>query len=204
MKITEVRTTPLHVLFKTPYHWALGVDEGADVVLVEIDTDAGLTGIGESMGQPSAAAVIALIEPAAPRLIGQPAADIARLTAEARLAMMGCGATPRYASQSVTGLDLALWDVAGKAAGQPVHRLLGGAVRDHVSYFAFPQGGTPEALAAEAATAAQADIPVIYFKVGRGEAVDMANLAGARQGGGRCAHRRRSMRLFGGRGLRGV
>ena len=60
MKITEVRTTPLHVLFKTPYHWALGVDEGADVVLVEIATDAGLTGIGESMGQPSAAAVLAM------------------------------------------------------------------------------------------------------------------------------------------------
>ena len=181
MKITEVRTTPLHVLFKTPYHWALGVDEGADVVLVEVETDAGLTGIGESMGQPSAAAVLALIEAAAPRLLGQPAADIARLTAEARLAMMGCGATPRYASQSVTGLDMALWDVAGKAVGQPVHRLLGGAVRDHISYFAFPQGGTADELAAEAATAAKAGYPVIYFKVGRGEAVDMANVAAVRE-----------------------
>ena len=180
MKITEVRTTPLHVLFKTPYHWALGVDEGADVVLVEIETDAGLTGIGESMGQPSAAAVLAMLEAATPRLVGAPAADIARLTGEARLAMMGCGATPRFASQCVTGLDMALWDLAGKAAGQPVHRLLGGAVRDHVSYFAFPQGESAAALAAEAAVGAAEDYPVIYFKIGRGEDIDMANVAAVR------------------------
>ena len=180
MKVTEVRTTPIHVLFKTPYHWALGVDEGADVVLIEIETDAGLIGIGESMGQPSAAAVLAMIEAAAPRLVGQPAADIARLTGEARAAMMGCGATPRYASQSVTGLDMALWDLAGKAAGQPVHRLLGGAVREYVSYFAFPQGETTAALAAEAAVGAAEGYPVIYFKIGRGEEIDMANLAAVR------------------------
>jgi muconate cycloisomerase len=181
MKITGVRTTPLQVLFKTAYHWALGVDEGADVVLVEIETDAGITGIGESMGQPSAAAVIAMLEAALPRLVGAPAADIARLTAEARLAMMGCGATPRYASQAVTGLDLALWDLAGKAAGQPAHQLLGGAVRDHVSYFAFPQGETTEALVAEAAVGAAEGYPVIYFKIGRGEDIDMANVAAVRQ-----------------------
>ena len=180
MKITEVRTTPLHVLFKTPYHWALGVDEGADVVLVEIATDAGLTGIGESMGQPSAAAVLAMLDAATPRLVGAPAADIARLTGEARLAMMGCGAASRFASQCVTGLDMALWDLAGKAAGQPVHRLLGGAVRDHVSYFAFPQGESAAALAAEAAVGAAEDYPVIYFKIGRGEDIDMANVAAVR------------------------
>jgi L-alanine-DL-glutamate epimerase-like enolase superfamily enzyme len=181
MKITEVRTTPLHVLFKTPYHWALGVDEGADVVLVEIETDAGPIGIGESMGQPSATAVLALVDAARPRLVGEPAADIARLTGEAHAAMMGCGATPRYASQSVTGLDMALWDLAGKATGQPVHRLLGGAVRDHVSYFAFPQGETTAALVAEAAIGAAEDYPVIYFKIGRGEDIDMANVAAVRE-----------------------
>ncbi len=181
MRITGVRVTPLHVMFKTPYHWALGVDEGADVVLVEIETDAGITGIGESMGQPSAAAVMAMLDSAVPRLVGAPAADIARLTAEARAAMMGCGATPRYASQAVTGLDMALWDLAGKAAGQPAHRLFGGAVRDHVSYFAFPQGESAQALAAEAAAGAAEDYPVIYFKIGRGEDVDMANVAAVRE-----------------------
>ncbi len=180
MKITAVRSTPLHVLFKTPYHWALGVDEGADVVLVEVETDAGITGIGETMGQPTAAAALAMLEAASSRLVGQPAADIARLTAEARIAMMGCGATPRYASQSVIGLDMALWDLAGKAVGQPLHRLLGGAVREHVSYFAFPQGETSEALAAEAAVGAAEGYAVIYFKIGRGEDIDMANVAAVR------------------------
>ena len=43
----------------------------------------------------------------------------------------------RYSNQILTGVELALWDALGKALGQPVHRLLGGAVRDEIAYFGF-------------------------------------------------------------------
>ena len=47
MKITEVRTRPLLVPYKKPYHWAQGVVDGAAVILVEVKTDEGISGYGE-------------------------------------------------------------------------------------------------------------------------------------------------------------
>ena len=47
--ITGVHLTPLFLTFKQPYHWAGRVDHGSPVVLVEIQTDAGITGVGESV-----------------------------------------------------------------------------------------------------------------------------------------------------------
>jgi len=54
MKITGIRTTPLLVPYKVPYHWARGVEEGATVVLVEVESDGGIVGFGESLGAPDA------------------------------------------------------------------------------------------------------------------------------------------------------
>ena len=73
----------------------------------------------------------------------------------------------------LAGLEMALWDVMGKATGRAVHELLGGAVRDEVAYFGFPTGETPEVIAAEAREMAEAGHDVIYVKVGRGDALDL-------------------------------
>ena len=75
---------------------------------------------------------------------------------------------------------MALWDLAGKAAGCPVHHLLGGAVRDEVDYFGFVQGDTTEELEEDAVALAAAGYPVIYLKVGRGEEADLRNTAAVR------------------------
>ena len=80
----------------------------------------------------------------------------------------------------LAGLEMALWDIIGKAAGQPVHQLLGGAVRDEVDYFGFVQGDTTEELVEDAATLAAAGYGVIYLKVGRGEDADLRNAAAVR------------------------
>ena len=75
---------------------------------------------------------------------------------------------------------MALWDLAGKAAGLPVHRLLGGAVHREVDYFAFPQGDTVEELAAASRRAADEGYGVVYIKIGRGERFDMEAAAAVR------------------------
>jgi muconate cycloisomerase len=69
---------------------------------------------------------------------------------------------------------MALWDVAGKANGCAVHELLGGAVRDRIQYFGFPQGDSAEELARDALRWADAGCDVIYVKVGRGAELDLA------------------------------
>ena len=89
MRITAVRTTPLLLPYRQPYHWAYGVMDGAEPVLVEIETDAGITGYGESIGATDAAAVLAALRRVTPDLIGHEAFAIARLTEpeRARLAL---------------------------------------------------------------------------------------------------------------------
>ncbi|HQF51740.1 MAG TPA: hypothetical protein PLE63_02215, partial [Thermoleophilia bacterium] len=70
--ITGIRLTPLLLAFKEPYHWAGRVDHGSPVVLVEVETDAGITGIGESVSSLAAEITTAAFRAVEPLLVGQP------------------------------------------------------------------------------------------------------------------------------------
>jgi len=177
LKITEVRTTPLLVPYTSPYHWAQGVIDGATVILVEVHTDAGLTGYGESVGTPSAEGIQSYIDMAGAICIDRSPFENAQLMAQAYHALfqaLGTCSSPRFGGQVLAGLEMALWDLMGKAAGLAVHELMGGAVRDEIQYFGFAQGETAEEIAAEAKLLAESGCEVIYFKVGRGDALDIA------------------------------
>ena len=183
--ITGVRLTPLFLTFKEPYHWAGRVDHGSPVVLVEVETDAGITGVGESVSSLAAEMTTAALRSVEPLFVGQPVHDVARLVHEAR--HLGTfNHMPWFADFALSGFEMALWDAVGKAAGQPVYRLLGGAVRSEVDYFGFVQGDTTEQLVAHARELAEAGHGVIYLKVGRGDEADVRNTAAVREAiGGR-------------------
>ena len=177
MKITEVRTRPLLVPYTSPYHWAQGVIDGAMVILVEVETDEGFTGYGESIGTPSAEGIQSFINLAGAICVGRSPFENAQLMAEAYHALfqaLGTCSSPRFGGQVLAGLEMALWDLAGKATGLAAHELMGGAVRDEIQYFGFAQGETAAQIAAEAKTLAESGCEVIYFKVGRGDALDIA------------------------------
>ena len=177
MKVTEVRTTPLFVPYAKPYYWAQGRMDGADVILVEVMTDEGVTGYGECVGSPTAAGIRAFLAEAAKLVVGRDPFCNARLMAEAYHSLFqerGTCSAPRFAGQVLAGLEMALWDVMGKASGRAVYELLGGAVQDTISYFGFPQGRTPEEIADEARSFAEQGFDVIYVKVGQGDAIDLA------------------------------
>lgn len=135
MKITDVRATHVRVPLDTPYLNARGAMGAFDSVIVRVETDAGLVGVGESCpfnfsaGDPRAAfadgAVLARLVngPIAAALSGADPLDIEALVTRA-LALAGDNV------DAVGGVDLALWDLAGKEMGQPVFRLLGGLVQD--------------------------------------------------------------------------
>ncbi len=97
------------------------------MLLVRVETDAGLVGWGEAFGHGAIPATTAAMESlVAPWMIGRDAADIAGTMRAAQQAMhlYGRGGPVTYA---LSGVDIALWDLAGKAAGLPLHRLLGAA-----------------------------------------------------------------------------
>ena len=175
MKITEVLTTPLWIPYEQPFHWSQGVTHGAEVILVEVHTDDGVVGYGESIAAPSADAVRAQLSLAADFCVGRSPFENARLIGEAYNALFGreeASKASTFAGKALAGLEMALWDAMGKAAGCPVHGLLGGAVRDEVRYFGFPQGDTAGEIASEAARLAASGHEVIYVEVGRGDDLD--------------------------------
>src|SRR5687768_14076456 len=105
MKITAIRTTPLLCKFKQPYHWAQGVNYYAPIILIEIETDAGLTGIGECTPSPTIEPVHAIIRDAIPHFVGKSAYDGGRLIADYYrfgFNARGTGSAPRYFSQAMT------------------------------------------------------------------------------------------------------
>lgn len=174
-KISNIRVRPLVLPLKQPYHWSYGIRESFAVNLIEIEADDGTVGIGECTVAPDQGATAAILERLARQLVGQSPYDVAPLLSRLlHQEYLGYGANiMRAANQMFSGIDMAMWDLQGKRAGLPVHRLLGGAHRKSVGYFYFLQGETAGELAMDAATAHADGERVFYLKVGRGDALDL-------------------------------
>lgn len=103
------------------------------LMFVQVHTDAGITGLGETCVGVSAVEAY-LHETAAPGLIGSDPRDIARAWTAARSQFIGFGGSS-VAVRATSAVDIALWDILGKAAGLPLFRLLGGPVRDSIRIY---------------------------------------------------------------------
>ncbi len=183
MTITAVRTTRLRHRLKEPYVWAQAVNRFTSTLLVEVEDDSGHTGIGEGVGAPDPGGVERIMQRLASSFIGRDPFSIDALCAGAyHSCFEAWGASvPRFGNQVVAGLEMALWDLAGRITGRPVHDLLGGPRHSGVRYFHFLQGESADELAADAARAVEQDAPLVYLKIGRGEATDLAIVAAVRE-----------------------
>jgi len=134
----------------------VGVNQRGDWLFVRITTDEGPTGIGEASHGGGAfrdAVVTAILtHQCQPRLIGQDPQSVLVLTAA--LWPLGDGLA---GATAVSACEQALWDIAGQAAGLPVHRLLGGPIRETIPLYANINRATvertPEGFARNAAQA---------------------------------------------------
>lgn len=184
MKIKEIRTTPLLCKFKKDYHWADGITLASAIVLIEVETEDGIVGVAESGVGPTIEPMLAILRDAIPHFIGKSVYDGNRLIWDyfaSGFKARGMGSQYRMFSRTMSGIELAMWDAIGKATGQPVCNLLGGAVQDKVGYFGFVQGDTPEELRDHAAQLVADGFPVLYVKVGRGDELDMAIVKAVRE-----------------------
>lgn len=122
MKITDVKS--------------LVVEGNFDWILVRVDTDEGISGLGESYASHHSAEIKQFISSLGRLIRGEDPMNIARLTS-----LMGLGRTAGYKVNAIAGIEMALWDLVGKALGAPVHALLGGRLRDEVMFYADCHAG---------------------------------------------------------------
>ena len=186
MKIKDVRLTPLFSEFKTPYVWAMGKNLGQTTILIEVETDAGVVGYGETAPtMTSPEAIHALLLTAKTVLLGQPVTQILDLMKQLFTQSFGhhnaSQSHPRLGNIAFAGIELALWDALGKTVGLPVHALLGGKIHDTVSFMGFVQGDSTEEVAEHAYQLAQDGFEVIYLKAGHTNEKDMANVEAVRK-----------------------
>ena len=151
MRIARVETIALRIPFGhggAPAGWGGRAWSALDTLLVRVDTEDGLTGWGEAFAYSCLGSVKAAVDGmVAPIAVGRDAGDIAGLMRELQQALHLFG---RYGITmfALSGLDIALWDLAGKAAGLPLCRLLGGAAgRQIPAYASLFRYGDPERVA---------------------------------------------------------
>ena len=128
MKITAIDTYLMNAAPATSRGWS-----ARNWLFVKVTTDEGLHGIGEASGWPRV--VETAIHDLTPLMIGEDPFLIERLWLKMYTAMMGHGMTGVVGNGAMTGIEMALWDLKGKALGVPVWNLLGGKIRDRIRLY---------------------------------------------------------------------
>ena len=129
MRITEIQTFLMHAGPPQAGGWS-----ARNWLFVKVHTDEGIYGVGEASGWPRV--VETAIGDLTPLLVGEDPFHIERLWQKMLAAMMGHGMTGIVGSGAMTGIEMALWDIKGKALGTPVWNLLGGKMRERVRIYA--------------------------------------------------------------------
>ena len=139
MKITRVEPilvrTPLKPGDAQPHAGGLPKND-VHTVLVKVETDEGLTGWGEAFsnaGWQSTCTAVAQI--VAPRVVGRDPSQIAQIQADLHRGLYNTGRSGPTV-YAISGLDIALWDIAAKRAGLPLYRMLGGNARGALPAYA--------------------------------------------------------------------
>jgi L-alanine-DL-glutamate epimerase-like enolase superfamily enzyme len=178
MKIISVRAIPLAVpireLAPVASTWSA---RASKQILVEVQTDNGLTGWGEAFAYGVPLAVCNVVDDGlAPMVVGADPTEIEALVDRMHRALMIWGRRG-LAMMAVSGVELALWDLAGKARGVPVYALFGGLVQRSVrAYASLPRYESPADVARAAAAMAKDGFTAIKL-----HQIDVASVAAARE-----------------------
>ena len=150
MKITAAES----ILLTVPYRTSGGLQSiagrpaaGLNILLIRLETDAGVTGWGEAFGHGASPATKTAFDTlVAPMLIGRDPATIDALMHDLQqtLHLFGRSGAVMYA---LSGVDIALWDTAGKVAGLPLYAMIGGEARALPAYASLLRCSGPEAVA---------------------------------------------------------
>ncbi len=133
--IKAVRAHALGVRLAVPQKSSKGAHQISEILVVEVETSDGIIGLGEGFCRISAKLHAAFVDQLlAPRIVGRDARDRRALWKIMRASISGHPGGQIV--EAMAAVDMALWDIAGLAAGQPVHRLLGGMGRTELNAYA--------------------------------------------------------------------
>jgi len=181
MKITNIECIPVRVPIRPEV--AIRAKGGSHSVspflLVRVHTSEGIYGLGEVSctprwsGEDQVTAVHFVRTILEPAITGHDPRDVERLTLRMRAALAGHAFTK-------AALEMALWDILGKAVGLPVYRLLGGPVREFIPTKWSISGVEPERAAGIAGWALEQGFATVKVKVGIDPAQDIARVRAVR------------------------
>jgi L-alanine-DL-glutamate epimerase-like enolase superfamily enzyme len=183
MKIKSIKAIPVTIDFTETEFWSQGERAAITAVIVELTTDQGLVGIGESVPAPTPEVTLAAIESSSEVLLGRDPREITHRWLDLQN-LVGWHSFPYVGNAALAGVEIACWDILGKSLGVPIHVLLGGPIRMTVPVMGFVQHTTPEQIEKDARRMASQGFTTLYTKVGMGFEHDMAAVEALRRGGG--------------------
>ena len=148
-------------------------------VIARVETDAGIVGYGEGQSPISPETTKSIVDTALrPMLLGRDPLDSAALWYRMYSAMRERGHQTGFYPDALAAVDIALWDIKGKATGLPVYKLLGGAFRERVPVYNNVSATTPTEAAAEAKSHVEAGYGGVKLHI-RGTPSETAEVAEA-------------------------
>ena len=185
LRITEIRAFPTSFPVDPKDSVTLGIGRAVkrDAVIVKVETEGGVIGWGEAHHGRCPGAVAHLVNTTLRQLVlGQDANDttgVWKKVYDKQLASHGMGAG---ACLALSGIDMALWDIRGKALKVPLYKLLGGRARPIPAYAGGVSLGyqEPKALVEEARPHVQAGYKAVKLRIGDTVAHDVERIAAVR------------------------
>jgi len=174
LKILDVKTHIMEAELPKPFYWSQSVANKRGTLLVEVITDEGITGWGESFCATMPPHVpAAVVEKALKEVVvGEDPFDTSVLWEKMynHTRMYG---QKGAVIEGIAGIDIALWDIKGKALNMPVYKLLGGAYRTEIQpyatgFYRVEGGKYPEDAVKEALGYVEAGFSAMKLKIGFG------------------------------------
>jgi D-galactarolactone cycloisomerase len=186
MRIADVTAHPTSFPVPPSQRVTLGIGRAVkrDAVVVKVTTDDGLVGYGEAHHGRAPGAVAHLVNTTLRQLVrGLDATDVVGVWARIYKMQLGSHGLGAATAIGMSGIDMALWDIRGKAVGWPLYRLLGGVSRPIPAYAGGVSLGyqEPAALVEEAQALVRTGYRAVKLRIGDSPARDLARVAAVRK-----------------------
>jgi L-alanine-DL-glutamate epimerase-like enolase superfamily enzyme len=179
MRVAKVEAITVRVPYKRVESSSIINRRGITEVIVKITADNGLIGWGECTRAADTRGIESAVKAMAPLVVGRSPWDKEALHRDLGLYAIWAF-QPMTGNFAFAGIDMALWDLCGKECGQPLYRMLGGAMREQVDYYYYMEWGTPEEVGRQAREGAKRGYRAYYIKVGVDERKEDAMLEALR------------------------